>query len=771
VFESRHVFADGLHNAMNITVLADGTVIVAERGRVIGLWDRDGDGVAEQRKDLLTLSSTFKHPHDGIGSIAPGPNGNGWLYVGVGENGGAAYELRGSDGRVYRGDGEGGNVFRCRSDGSQLERYATGFWNPFGLAARGDGSVFAADNDAETRPPNRLLDVIRGADFGFRSRYGDAAEHPFQSWNGELPGTLPMMGVVGEAATSVLPTDGLTWPSTYGGKVLVSSWADRRIEVHTMIPQGSTFTSDLQILVQGGDDFRPVALAAARDGSVFFTDWVKREYAVHGFGRIWRLTPRKRWPPLRAQTLSRARKDMLMLSQTSGAMTPKLLALARSAAHRDPFMVTAATTALANEPGLLTARLWVAGTDPELRFVAFMALKEARRHDPADLPDAAQIIHEALVCSDVRLRTLAMIWGYEAKLLSRQDEVLLERSARIKPQTAQLLATYRAACAFIGCKPPLDLQEPEANKSFAQLRDAKGYPSTIADLQKAMWTFASQPFESGWATIELLAHDRKYADVLRADAIGILAMHGQAKSFTTLLSDPSLQVRTEAVRALRSHVNDATVVAALKNARARAEKTDTVFASEVSFALDPGTQAGTPRPETDLQWWTFLAAKPGNPDAGRRAFVHPGVACNRCHRVGSLGNNVGPPLTFIGGERPHRLLESLLHPSVDIVWSARQFETRDGQSHIGMVKGRGKDGGIKLVNGAGQAVTLSEKDIVSETKSDASLMPDGLFDTMSLETVRDLFSFLRHSTSTHPFDNQAPSMRPLETRANISVSD
>ena len=42
-------------------------------------------------------------------------------------------------------------------------------------------------------------------------------------------------------------------------------------------------------VVTGGDDFRPVGIAAAPDGSLYISDWVDKSYDVHGKGRIWRL--------------------------------------------------------------------------------------------------------------------------------------------------------------------------------------------------------------------------------------------------------------------------------------------------------------------------------------------------------------------------------------------------------------------------------------------------------------------------------------------------
>ena len=47
-------------------------------------------------------------------------------------------------------------------------------------------------------------------------------------------------------------------------------------------------------LVQGSDDFRPVCLCTGPDGSLYFTDWVRRDFQLHRHGRVWRLRAKDR---------------------------------------------------------------------------------------------------------------------------------------------------------------------------------------------------------------------------------------------------------------------------------------------------------------------------------------------------------------------------------------------------------------------------------------------------------------------------------------------
>src|SRR5262249_27260805 len=145
------------------------------------------------------------------------------------------------------------------------------------------------DNDPDSRGPCRLLHIIQGGDYGYRFRYGRKGTHPFQSWNGELPGTLPMAAGTGEAPSGILAYESNNLPAEYTGKLFVTSWGDHVVEYFDMKPNGASFTGTSKVLVRGDENFRPVAIVQAPDGSIIFNDWVDKSYPVHGKGRIWRI--------------------------------------------------------------------------------------------------------------------------------------------------------------------------------------------------------------------------------------------------------------------------------------------------------------------------------------------------------------------------------------------------------------------------------------------------------------------------------------------------
>ena len=299
-FERVSTFFEGTKMTMSLAFARDGSLFVATRSALYRLTDRDGDGKADGVSEtrlptpIVRLDTSGDYPHNGLSGFAFDSSDR--VYFGLGENLGADYRLIGSDGTTLTGGGEGGNIYQCRPDGSMLVRMATGFWNPFDLAFDRYGHLFAVDNDPDSRPPCRLLHIVEGGDYGYRFRNGRKGVHPFTAWNGELPGTLPMVAGTGEAPCGVLSYEADNLPAEYRGSLLVTSWGDHRIERYRPQPRGASFHATMEPLVVGGEDFRPVGIAVAPDGSLFFSDWVDKSYDLHGMGRIWRLRNAKPAP-------------------------------------------------------------------------------------------------------------------------------------------------------------------------------------------------------------------------------------------------------------------------------------------------------------------------------------------------------------------------------------------------------------------------------------------------------------------------------------------
>jgi putative membrane-bound dehydrogenase-like protein len=275
--------ADGFVLGMNVTISPKGQVLLVTRNSI--------EIVEKIRRPIVRLDTVGDYHHNGLFGLAVDPKGD--LVFAIGRNTGkdfplgAPWTLVGSDGSTISGN-EGGRIFRCGSDGSALVQVATGFWNTFHMTFDLFGRLFAIDNDPGAGSECRLLHIVPGGDYGFRPRAGYREGHPFHSWTGEHPGTLPMVSYTGEAPAGIL-CDRDVGSGDEVGALLVTSWGDHQVERYRLRPEGASFKASRDVLVRGGENFRPVGIAQGVDLSIVLSDWVDRSYPVHGKGRIWRV--------------------------------------------------------------------------------------------------------------------------------------------------------------------------------------------------------------------------------------------------------------------------------------------------------------------------------------------------------------------------------------------------------------------------------------------------------------------------------------------------
>jgi hypothetical protein len=433
-FDNITVFADGFKSSMNLAFSPRGELYLVHRNGVVILHDRDGDGRCEEKKSIVEMETKGNYPHNGLGGIAFSEDG--WLYLGTGENLGEDYTIKGSDGSRHRGGGEGGNVFRCKPDGSKLEHFATGFWNAFALEFNSAGHLFCVDNDPDSRPPCRLIDVAQGGDYGYRFRYGRSGLHPFTAWNGELPGTLPMVAGTGEAPSGILLCNNVKLPAKYINGLLVTSWGDHRLEFYGLkytTEFGASLTAQRETVLEGDEWFRPVALAAAPDGSIYFTDWVDRDYSVHSKGRIWRLTSdARKYNVTRKPSVGRLRM-LRLLEADSKKDWPELM---RAVVSRDPFIRSAAVTALSRGVFRTDVLDSLGHSNAAVRLGMLLALR--RGHYTNAIP----LVERALQDPNENVRLAAVLWAGEENLYSVGSALPRALRGNVSPE---LFRAYTAA--------------------------------------------------------------------------------------------------------------------------------------------------------------------------------------------------------------------------------------------------------------------------------------------------------------------------------------
>ena len=135
----------------------------------------------------------------------------------------------------------------------------------------------------------------------------------------------------------------------------------------------------------------------------------------------------------------------------------------------------------------------------------------------------------------------------------------------------------------------------------------------------------------------------------------------------------------------------------------------------------------------------------GDIERGRQLFTKAaGVQCRACHKVGSVGKDIGPDLSHIAKKNNRQqLLESILEPSkkIEPKFMTHLIETIDGNVVNGLIVQRSdKEIVIRSADGKQHRIANDDVDVFVPTRK--SLMPDLLVKEMTAQELADLLAFL-----------------------------
>lgn len=279
VADKSTVFAEGLLTPTGI-LPGDGGVYVANSTEILHLKDTDGDGKADTRKKILDGFGTAD-THHLIHTFRWGPEGR--LYFNQSIYIHSHVETPWGIRRL-----EGGGVWKLQPHTLELDVYAKGLVNPWGLRFDQYGQSFLTDGAGG-----------EGINYAFPGATFLTAPGAERIIRGLNPGQPKHSGLD--------IVSGRHLPESWSGSLITNDFRANRVNRFQLEEQGSGYASRQMpdLLWTDHVAFRPVDITVGPDGAIYIADWYN-PIIQHGEvdfhdprrdqerGRIWRIAAKNR---------------------------------------------------------------------------------------------------------------------------------------------------------------------------------------------------------------------------------------------------------------------------------------------------------------------------------------------------------------------------------------------------------------------------------------------------------------------------------------------
>ncbi len=263
-------FVPTLHSPRGGHFLRD-TLYIIHPPFLSAFTDKDGDGVAEESKELVKgFGWGIEHPRGADHTTNGVRMGiDGWLYVAVGDFGMPA--AKSADGTVYTL--HGGGVVRVRPDGSEMEPYALFCRNICDVAISPTLDMFARDNTNDGKGWNtRPHHFVQYANHGYPKFY-----HNFRD---EM--LAPLADYGGGSGTGGLYLQEPNFPEGFGDTLYTCDWTTGKFLRHPLKPFEATFVTDQDVF---HDQARAIDMDVDGSQRIYLADWRNGGFSYSGDGK------------------------------------------------------------------------------------------------------------------------------------------------------------------------------------------------------------------------------------------------------------------------------------------------------------------------------------------------------------------------------------------------------------------------------------------------------------------------------------------------------
>ena len=619
----------------------------------------------------------------------------------------------------------GGWIARTDLEGDGLRIVAMGFRNQYDVAFNDDGDLFTFDSDMEWDVgtpwyrPTRLLHVVPGGDYGWRS--GDGV------WPDYYPDTLPAATTAGQGSPTGLAFGTATkFPEKYRRALFAGDWSYGNIYAFFPRRHGATYRAEVERFASAMPLAVTDLVVRPQDGALYFVVggrksasamyrivWAGEEgnalhLEVDQGGPLQVAAAGKNGERPEFMSLRRSLEPLMVETPVDAVdrLWPQL-------AHEDRFVRYCARAALERQPLEKWRSRALAEPNSAARLAALLALaRTGGAVDQAELCSSLWRLDYARLPLDQRLEALRVAALGVIRLGPLSEEVRRQALAALKPALAARELRERRELDKL-------LAALEADGIVARLLQAIDEAATQEEAIDAAVTLTA--VKTGWS----IEHRRRLLVWFESAC----RQGGGQSHFIYLVKarDRFLEGFSESER--------------------------TALAEWADKPLSRDLPREKPRARPYVRLWKLdelvplVEANAGQRDLVRGRRLCAEVGCFQCHRVAGEGSVVGPDLTGVGGRFGVRdLLQAIVEPSHAISDQYRQtIYVIDGKSVVGRITNVNGDEVMITpdMTDPKTTATVRRDEIEEERPSPISIMPSGLLDTLQTDEACDLVAYLR----------------------------